>query len=128
MAQDAGKLAYADAIAKLMDKDGNVTPPFEAYMRYEHVYKSKVKARDKAYSAALTDPMKLQQWPRDGVPYQDDIDEALDRWMGLGFKLEIEKAINTLAAQGTDPAIALIARAKKKFQRSLRKPLGKNSQ
>jgi hypothetical protein len=116
---DALKQAYADATAKLMDKDGNVTPHYQAYMQYEDAYKSKVKARNKAYSAAFSDPMKLQQWPADGVPYQDDVDEAWDRWMGLGFKMEIEKAINTLAAQGTDPAIALIARAKKKFQNSL---------
>lgn len=116
---DAMKQSYADATAKLMDKDGNVTPHYQAYMQYEDAYKSKVKARNKAYSAAFTDPMKLQQWPQDGVPYQDDVDEAWDRWMGLGFKEEIEKAINTLAAQGTDPAIALIARAKKRFQNSL---------
>lgn len=116
---DAMKQSYADATAKLMDKDGNVTPHYQAYMQYEDVYKSKVKARNKAYSAAFTDPMKLQQWPQDGVPYQDDVDEAWDRWMGLGFKIEIEQAISILAAQGTDPAIALIARAKKKFQNSL---------
>ena len=116
---DALKQAYADATAKLMDKDGNVTPHYQAYMQYEDAYKSKVKSRDKAYAAAFTDPMKLQQWPQDGVPYQDDVDEAWDRWMGLGFKVEIEQAISTLAAQGTDPAIALIARAKKRFQNSL---------
>ena len=116
---DAMKQAYADATAKLMDKDGNVTPHYQAYMQYEDEYKSKLKARNKAYSAAFTDPIKLQQWPQDGVPYQDDVDEAWNRWMGLGFKVEIEKAIDTLAAQGTDPAIALIARAKKRFQNSL---------
>lgn len=116
---DALKQAYADATAKLMDKDGNVTPHYQAYMQYEDAYKSKVKARNKAFAIAFTDPMKLQQWPQDGVSYQDDVDEAWDRWMGLGFKIEIEKAIQTLAAQGTDPAIALIARAKKKFQNSL---------
>jgi hypothetical protein len=116
---DAMKQAYADATAKLMDKDGNVTPHYQAYMDREDDYKSKVKARNKAYAAAFTDPMKLQQWPQDGVPYQDDVEEAWDRWMSLGFKMEIEKAIATLAAQGTDPAIALIARAKKKFQNSL---------
>src|SRR5437879_2309884 len=88
-------------------------------MQYEDAYKSKVKARNMAYSAAFTDPMKLSQWPADGVLYQDDVDAAWDRWMGVGFKVEIEKAINTLAAQGTDPAIALIARAKKKVQNSL---------
>jgi len=116
---EAMKQAYADATAKLMDKDGNVTPHYQAYMQYEDEYKSKVKSRNKAYSAAFTDPMKLQQWPQDGVPYQDDVDEAWNRWMALGFKIEIEKAIDTLAAQGTDPAIALIARAKKRFQNSL---------
>lgn len=116
---DALKQAYADATAKLMDKDGNVTPHYQAYMQYEDTYRSKVKARNKAYAAAFTDPMKLQQWPQDGVTYQDEVDEAWDRWMGLGFKIEIEKAISTLAAQGTDPAIALIARAKKRFQNSL---------
>lgn len=116
---DALKQAYADATAMLMDKDGNVTPHYQAYMQYEDEYKSKVKARNRAYSTAFSDPMKLQQWPQDGVPYQDDVDEAWDRWMGLGFKIEIEKAMATLAAQGTDPAIALIARAKKRFENSL---------
>ena len=116
---DALKQAYADATAKLMDTNGNVTPHYQAYMQYEDAYKSKVKARNKAYSAAFTDPVKLEQWPTDGVPYQDDVDEAWDKWMGLGFKTEIETAINILAAQGMDPAIALIARAKKRFQNSL---------
>jgi hypothetical protein len=88
-------------------------------MQYEAAYRDKVKARNTAYAKAFADPLKLQQWPQDGVLYQDEVDEAWDRWMGLGFKLEIEKAISTLAAQGTDPAIALIARAKKRFQNSL---------
>jgi hypothetical protein len=113
------KKAYAAAAAKLMDADGNVTPHYQSYMQYSDEYKSKVKSRNKAYAAAFTDPMKLQMWPRDGVIYQDDVDDAWNRWMGLGHKEEIERAFNTLAAQGTDPAIALIARAKKKFQNSL---------
>lgn len=116
---DAMKQAYADAQAKLQDKDGNVTPHYDAYMRYEDEYKSKLKARNKAYADAFTDPMKLQAWPVNGVPYQDDVEEALNRWTALGFKEEIEKAINTLAAQGIDPAILLITRAKKKFLNSL---------
>lgn len=116
---DAMKEAYEKATAKLMDKEGNMTPHYQAYQNYADAYKSKVKSRNKAYAAAFTDPMKLQQWPQDGVIYQEDVDEAWDRWMSFGFKMEIEKAIATLAAQGTDPAIALIARAKKKFQNSL---------
>ncbi|MBV9248375.1 MAG: hypothetical protein JO227_03890 [Acetobacteraceae bacterium] len=121
---DAMKQAYADAQAKLQDKDGNPTAHYQAYMDKEDEYKSKVKARNKAYADAFTDPMKLQAWPVNGVPYQDDVDEAWKRWISLGFKEEIEKALNTLAAQGTDPAIVLIARAKQKFQNDLLEFMG----
>jgi len=113
------KAAYEKEKAKLMDKDDNPTPHYEAYMRYEDEWKDKVRAWHRAYSNAFTDPMKLQNWPIEGTMYQDDADEAMDRWVGLGHKQEIENAIATLAAQGTDPAIALIARAKKKFINSL---------
>ncbi len=116
---DALKQAYDDAQAKLMDKDGNPTPHYEAYMKYEDEWKSKVKSWHKAYADAFTNPMKLQNWPIDGTTYHDDADEAMDRWVSFGFKQEIENAIATLAAQGTDPAIALIARAKKRFINSL---------
>lgn len=116
---DAMQKAYADATAVLMDQGGNVTPHYQAYMQFEQDYRDKVKAWQRAYSAAFTDPMKLQNWPIDGTSYQDDADEAMNRWVGLGFKQEIENALAILAAQGTDPAIALIARAKKRFINSL---------
>ena len=113
------KAAYDAARAKLMDADGNPTPHYNAYMQYEEQYKDKVKAWHRAYAAAFTDPMKLQSWPVQGVEYEDDANEAMDRWTGFGFKEEIETAVATLAAQGQDPAIALISRAKKHFQNSL---------
>lgn len=116
---DAMKKAYDDATAKLMDTDGNTTPHYQAYMQYEDIWKGKVKAWHRAYANAFSDSMKLQNWPIDGVQYQDDADEAMDRWVGLGFKQEIENAIAILAAQGTDPAIALISRAKKRYINSL---------
>jgi len=121
---DAMKKAFADAQAKLMDKDGNPTPHYQAYMEYEEKYKDKVKAWNRAYANAFADPMKFQNWPRDGVLYHDDADEAMDHWVGFGFKQEIENAIATLAAQGTDPAIALISRAKKRFINSLNEFMG----
>jgi hypothetical protein len=121
---DAMKQAYADATSKLQDKDGNVTPHYQAYMNFEDEYKSKVKARNKAYADAFTDPMKLQAWPINGVVYQDDVEEAWNRWTGLGFKQEIEKALAALAAQGIDPAILLIDRAKKKYNNALLEFMG----
>ena len=39
--------------------------------------------------------------------------------MALGFKIEIEKAIAALAAQGDEEAIALVGRAKEKYRSSL---------
>jgi hypothetical protein len=117
--KDDIKAAFEKAKAKLMDKDGNPTPHYESYMRFEDEYKSKVRASNKAYANAFTDPAKLQMWPIEGKLYQDDISQAWDRWMGFGFKVEIENALATLAAQGTDPSILLIARAKKKYENSL---------
>ena len=118
MGQDSAGQTDAD-ITKLITNDGTLTPQFQAYTKYEQAYKDKLEARDKAYSAALSDAMKLQQWPMDGVAYQEDVDTAWNRWMGLGFKIEIEKAIAALSAQGRDEAIALVARAKEKYQNSL---------
>jgi hypothetical protein len=116
---DDMKAAYDAATAKLMDKDGNPTPHYQAYMQYQDAYNSKVRAWNRAYANAITDPMKLQNWPIDGTLYQDDADQAMSRWEGLGFKNEIEQALDTLAAQGIDPAIALIVRARNHFQNSL---------
>jgi hypothetical protein len=111
--------AYEKAKAKLMDKDGNVTPHYEAYLRYQDEWRTKIKAWQRAYAASSGDPMKLNTWPNEGKLYHDEADEAWDRWMAFGFKQEIEEAMNALAAQGIDPAIALIGRAKKRFINSL---------
>jgi hypothetical protein len=116
---DEMKKAIADATAVLMDKDGNPTPHYDAYLRQEDDYRSKVKARNHEYANAASDPMKLQMWPMNGKLFQDEIDEAFAKWQGFGFKVEIDKAMDTLAAQGIDPAIVLIARAKNKYENSL---------
>lgn len=116
---DALKAAYDKARAVLIDADGNMTQKYQKYTEFEDEYNSKVKAWHRAYADAFTDPMSLQTWPVQGVQYAEAADKAWDRWMSFGFKNEIENAIATLAAQGTDPAIALIARAKKRFKNSL---------
>jgi hypothetical protein len=116
---DELKAGYAAATAALMDDKGNTTPHYQAYLQYEEKYKDKVNLWHRAYSNAMTDPMKFQNWPIQGVAYEDDANEAMDQWVSFGFKSEIENALNTLAAQGTDPAMALISRAKKRFKNSL---------
>jgi hypothetical protein len=116
---DAMKKAIEDAKLVIMDKDGNATVHYEAYAKFQEEYRDKVKGRDKQFANALSDPMKLQMWPIQGKVYQDEVDEAWDKWQGFGFKAEIEKAIASLAAQGIDPAILLISRAKHKYENSL---------
>jgi hypothetical protein len=111
--------AYDAARAVLMNADGTQTAKYAAYSDFEEKYKSKVKALNKSYADALTDPTKLEAFPVTGVTYQDDVHEAMQNWVALGFKEEIEKAIDTLAAQGIDPSIALIVRARQKYYDAL---------
>ncbi len=120
-------IMLTNAVTKFMEKDGNLTPHFQAYLQHEHIYNSKVEARNRAYSAALNNPLQRQLWPIEGAPYQHEVDAAWESWIGLGFKLEIDQALHLLNAQGAHPALALIARAKKKFQDSRRKSASKKS-
>ncbi|BCJ45957.1 hypothetical protein GCM10010168_49050 [Actinoplanes ianthinogenes] len=113
------KAAYDKARAFLMDADDNPTPKYQKYLDYRDKYRTAVKAYNRAYSAALTDPKKLGRFPNEGKLFQDDVDSAFDEWQGFGAKSEVEKALATLAAQGTDPAIALIARCKRRWENSL---------
>ncbi|WP_330351956.1 hypothetical protein [Streptomyces chartreusis] len=113
------KAEYEAAAATLMDQEGLPTAKYQRYMEYRDKYRAKVKAYNRAYSTALTDPQKLSHWPADGVILQDEVNEAFDQWNSFGAKGQVEKALNTLASQGTDPAIALIARSKRRFQNSL---------
>jgi hypothetical protein len=113
------KASYEAARAELQDAEGFPTKKYQAYMDRQEEYRGAMKEYQKAYANAFTDPMKLQNWPNEGKLYQDEVEEKWDRWVGMGFKNEIEKHIATLAAQGTDPAIALISRAKKRYENSL---------
>ena len=113
------KKAYDKAHAVLMDEEGDPTKHYEQYLEYQDEYRSKVRSWNKAYAAAFTDPKRKQQWPMEGRLYHEEVDEAWDRWQSFGHKQEIDDAMAILAARGTDPAIALIGRAKKKLNDNL---------
>ncbi|WP_207496989.1 hypothetical protein [Aridibaculum aurantiacum] len=116
---DSMKKALADAQAKLMDKDGNVTPKYSNYNTYRDAYYDKVKDQNRAYADAFSDPAALRNWPIAGKIYQDEVNKAWNEWQSFGNKNEIETAINLLASQGQDPAVLLINRAKQKWENSL---------
>jgi hypothetical protein len=114
------KAEYDAAEATLMDKEtGDPTPHYEKYMERQDEYRSKVRDWNKAYAAAFTDPARKSMWPTEGRSYHEEADEAWDRWQSFGHKQEIENAVAILSARGTDPAIALIGRAKKKLNDNL---------
>ncbi|WP_024479438.1 hypothetical protein [Cellulophaga baltica] len=116
---DEMKAALEKAKAVLMTPEGDSTLHYEKYVEYREEYQDSVRTRNKQYANALSDPLKLQMWPIQGKGYQDDVEFAWDRWQSMGFKQEIDAATAIMASQGIDPAILLIARAKKKYENSL---------
>jgi hypothetical protein len=111
--------AYDAARAVVMDDDLMPTAKQDAYDAYKGKYDDAVDRYQTEYAAVVTDPVKRAQWPKRGVRFQRDIDLAMAKWRGFGFKHEVEDAMDILAAQGTDPSIALIRRAKDRFENSL---------
>jgi hypothetical protein len=97
---DELKKSYEDAQSKLTNKDGNPTSHYEAYLYYQDEWNTKKMELNKAYADALTNPIKLQNWPIDEIPYQNNVDQVMDKWVTLGFKHEIENALDTLKAHG----------------------------
>jgi hypothetical protein len=109
---DEFKQAYEKAKSTLIDKEGNPTPHYQAYLKYEEEWKNKRKAHGAAYENALTNPLKLHMWAVEGKQYIDDINSAMDQWITLGYKVEIENAIKILATRNNDPdVIAMMQQA-----------------
>ena len=100
-ADDQSKQAYDEAMALLSDAEGNLTPHHNAYLKYEAEYKAKVREFNSAYQEAKSSPLKLHSWPVIGKEYSDAVNEAMNRWVVLGFKNEIEAALSLLKAQGS---------------------------
>lgn len=111
--------SIAAAQAVLIDANGNPTPHYTAYLNYQSLYQEAVEDLDGQYADAMTDPNKLAMWPIQGKIPQEKVNQAMETWAGLGFKSEIETALDTLNAQGMDPAVALINRAKLAYENSL---------
>ena len=101
---DEIKNAITNAKNILSDEGGNPTPNYETYLKYKEAYKNKTKEFNAEYEKALTDPVKLQMWPLKGKIFQDEVDEAFNKLQSLGFKYEIENALNILSAQRIDPS------------------------
>ncbi len=111
--------AYKSAEALLQDEEGEATRRYEKYLDLADEYDNALTDYNLEFADAVTDPEKLAMWPMTGNLLRKKVDRAFDRWAALGSKEKIESALATLAAQGQDPAIALIGRAKKELQANL---------
>lgn len=113
------KEAVADAEALLVDEEGEPTRLYEKYLEYSDAHDEALQDYYLEFADVSTDPDKLEKWPMSGTILRKKLDKALDRWRGLGHKEEVEAAIDVLAAQGRDPATALISRAKRDLEQNL---------
>lgn len=94
--------SYRQALAQLFTDSNEPTPKYTAYLEHRSAHEDAVRARDEARAATLRDPVALQQWPVTGRRYEERIDAAMDRWLTLGFKTEVEKALARVRAHDED--------------------------
>lgn len=110
---------YADELAKIENPDGSPTRQYELYTQYRDEYRDARKAKNRAYSNAMSDGNKLYNWPREAVFHDEEIKLKMEEWIARGKKNEIDEAFAFLASEGIDPATLLISRAKFKYTNSL---------
>jgi hypothetical protein len=72
---------------------GEPTGRYAAYLKYQEKYAEAKQTLASAYSAALSDPAQIQQWPITSVSLSSAVDSAWDEWVTLGFKNEIERQL-----------------------------------
>ncbi|MGY1684968.1 hypothetical protein ACI8AK_05195 [Geodermatophilus sp. SYSU D00867] len=113
------KEAVSDAEALLMDEESEPTRAYEKYLEYSDAYDEAQEDYYLAWADASTNPDKIEAWPTTGNLLRRKLDKALDRWRALGRKEAIEGALDILAAQGRDPAMALISKAKRDLEQNL---------
>ncbi len=112
--------SIAAAKAVLVDPStGSPTPHYNAYLYYQQKYYDAQQNLNGQYANAIEDPNAFAMWPINGKIPQEKVNSALESWSGLGYKSEIETALDTLNAQGMDPSIALINRAKLAYENAL---------
>ncbi len=95
---------YDNAKSILVDKDGNPTQAYKNYLVYQKQWQDKNDAYQNAMMQARASPLSYQNWPIEGTKYSGDIEMAMNNWVALGSKNEIESALNLLKQSGKMPA------------------------
>jgi len=91
---DSDEIAKARSL--LRDEDGNPTAAYKTYLRHQSEYNEKLQAYNAAQQSARSSPSELQRWPITGKAYSDSVNDAMSKWIALGYKKEIENALKVL--------------------------------
>ncbi len=95
------QIAAAESV--LRDTNGHATEKYTAYLEHQAAYQHARNAYDEALALAQENPVELQLWPVTGMRHQRNVEAAYDRWIALGSKTEIERALGVLAAADRPP-------------------------
>jgi hypothetical protein len=98
MQPDDSTQSLVEARALLSDGNGNPTPQYQAYLSYQNEYNDKLSAYNAAYERAKSSPLMFQRWPIAGKEYSDAVNDAMNKWIVLGHKYDIENALSLLKA------------------------------
>src|SRR5690349_17983846 len=98
MDTSAVKDSYEKARRLLLNDNNQPTDYYRAYLNYQKAYQEKKMILENAQTSAMSDPKKLQNWPIAGVHYAQEVNQAWDNWVALGYKQTVEQAIALLKA------------------------------
>ncbi|MVM29460.1 hypothetical protein GO755_05410 [Spirosoma sp. HMF4905] len=86
----------------LVLEDGRPTPQYQAYLKFAKLATEKEREMNEARQGASQDFTKMRNWPITGKIFGDELQQARNQWIALGYKNEIEQAISVLKATGDD--------------------------
>jgi hypothetical protein len=102
--EDAKRILY-----DIDPNSGTIIGKSKLYKMYEENMEAYGKAKSamaEAYAKAQSDPMALQVWPMTGATYQQDVDQAWDRWISAD-KNKIENALAIIESQSKNSTSSL---------------------
>ena len=93
---------------------GYETRLYESYIENADEYADAKFEYSQAKQAALSDPIKAENWPMDSLYYQRKVDQAWDRLKTSGSE-RIEKALDTIKSVGVSMQARMVAKARQVY-------------
>ncbi|MDF5754236.1 hypothetical protein [Spongiactinospora sp. TRM90649] len=104
----------AEAKAVLWTADLEETPAYARYLKNQKAYAKAISNFVVNQNITLADPVKAPSWPIIAREFQDEVDQAFDRWKTQDAD-KIEAALATVQSLGVPLEQGMIAAARKRF-------------